>query len=96
MRKLKKLTSFKEFEERILKNKKLSQVSKTIEPEYQLACSLIELRLKRNLSQTALAKKIGTKQPVISRLENMTSKPTFSMLQKIAAAFNVQLRIVFK
>lgn len=90
------MASFSDLEQRLSKNKRLKALSDQLEPEYLLAKSLIELRLKKKMSQQQLATKIGTKQPVISRLENMTSKPTFSMLQKIALALNAELRISFK
>ena len=43
-----------------------------------------------------LAKRIGTKQPVISRLENMESLPTFSLLERISKALDTKLYIYFQ
>ncbi len=96
MVKIKQLPSFNNLEQKFSKDKELKAISDQLEPEYLLAKSLIELRLKKKMSQQQLASKIGTKQPVISRLENMASKPTFSMLQRIAQALNAELRISFK
>jgi len=96
MRNFKKLTTYQEFEKKLLQSEKNRRLSNSIESEYLLARSLIKLRLKNKLSQKKLAEKIGTKQPVISRLENMNSMPTFSLLQKIATALNSELRISFK
>jgi predicted transcriptional regulator len=54
------------------------------------------LRLSHKLSQSQLAKKAKTKQPVISRLETGTVKPSFSLLERIARATNTRLVISFR
>ena len=78
-----------------MKNPKFVREWEKIEPEYQLARSLIGLRLKKKLSQTDLARKIGTKQPVVSRIESMTTSTTISVLKRIAQALDVKLQIRF-
>ena len=96
MRKLNSLQTWKDLEKELLKDPKFAEEVKKHETEYQMACSLIEARLKRKLSQKQLAEKIGTKQPVISRIESMTARPTISLLQRISQALNTELRIYFK
>lgn len=96
MRSIKKLTTWNTYEKRLLKDKKFKKTAEQLEPEYQLVRSLIELRLRKRLSQKDLAEKIGTKQPVISRLETMGSKPSFSLLEKISKALDVRLHICFQ
>ena len=63
------------------------------EVEYQLGKRLIEARLKRNLSQRALAKKVGTSQAAISRIEGMSANPSLSLLKRIAQALDTKLQI---
>lgn len=63
------------------------------ELELQIAKAVIEARLKAGLSQTQLAKKLNTKQSVISRVENAGTTPSLSFLKKIAAALNLPLRV---
>lgn len=46
---------------------------------------IIGLRLKHCLTQGQLAKKIGTKQPAIARIENGELLPSLEVLQKIAS-----------
>lgn len=96
MRKINDLTKWEDFEKKILSNKAMKKLAALSEAEYQLARSLIKIRLKKRISQKELAEKIGTKQPVISRLENMTSKPTFSLLEKISTALGTHLIIKFE
>ena len=63
------------------------------EAEYQLSCKLIEARLKENLSQRELAKKAGTSQAQIARIEGMDANPSLNLLKRIAEALNTKLQI---
>lgn len=94
-RSINELTNWLDYEKRILKNKHFLKAAKKVDYEYQLAKSLIELRLKRKLSQKALARKIGSKQPVISRIETASVKPSISLLERIADALDAQLEVRF-
>ena len=62
-------------------------------PEFALVEMLIRKRLEQGLTQTQLAKKIGTKQPVISRLEQGTYNPTLKFLNRFAIGLNTRLRV---
>lgn len=66
------------------------------EAEYQVSRSLIAARIKRQISQQELARKANTTQAVISRLENMTANPSVGLLQKIAQALNLKVKIQFE
>ena len=56
------------------------------------SCIIYEARKKAGLSQKELAEKIGTKQSVISRLENADyDGHTITMLKKIAEALDMEL-----
>lgn len=68
----------------------------TLEPEYQLARSLINARIKRKLTQSRVAKIARTDQATISRLESGFSKPSVSLLQKVANALGARLSIRFE
>lgn len=61
-----------------------------------IASQIRILRTKANLSQSQLAEKIGTKQSVISRLEDPDSGAVnLNTLLKIAGAFDVGLLVKF-
>jgi len=60
--------------------------------EFDLAAVVIEARMRAGLSQAALAKKIGTKQPAIARIEG-GQLPSTTTLQRIAKATGTRLRI---
>lgn len=79
-----------------LKNPAFRKVWEESEAEYQVSRSLIAARIKRKISQQQLAKEANTTQAVISRLENMTANPSVGLLQKIAHALNVKVKIQFE
>ena len=79
-----------------LKEPKFKQEWDNLELRYATIKQLIKLRNSYNLSQTQLAKKIGTTQSVISRIENGSVNIGIDFLEKVAKAFNkkVELHIV--
>ena len=79
-----------------MKRKGFKRLAEKNEPKYQLVRSLIGARLRKKLSQKELARRIGTKQPVISRLENMQSYPTLSLLERISNALDTKLHIYYR
>lgn len=96
MRNINDLTTWEDYEKKLMKKKGFKKLADKNEPKYQLVRSLIGARLKRKLSQKELAKRIGTKQPVISRLENMQSYPTLSLLERISHALDTKLHIYYR
>ena len=65
---------------------------------FQIAHTVVQLRKKLGLTQAQLAQLAGTTQPVIARLEgcNSSRMPSLDLLQKIAAAVNLELKISFE
>lgn len=96
MRNINDLTSWEDYEKKLMKRKGFRKLSEKNESKYQLVRSLIGARIKKNFSQKELARRIGTKQPVISRLENMESYPTFSLLERISKVLDTKLHIYFQ
>lgn len=79
----------------LMKNPKFRKEWEDSEAEYQLSCRLIEARFKKNLSQRELAKRVGTSQAAIARIEGMNANPSLSLLKRIASALNTKLQISF-
>lgn len=79
-----------------LKNPAFRKVWEESEVEYQLGRKLIEVRLKRNISQRELAKKAHTTQAVISRIEGMNCNPSVGLLKKLAGALGLKLKVGFE
>ena len=83
--------TFEEDLSKRLQNPKFKKAWDDTEVEYQLACKLIEARLKKHLSQRELAKKVKTSQAAISRIEAMHGNPSLSLLKRIAEALDTRL-----
>ncbi len=67
------------------------QVSRAVE----LGEQIYELRTRAGLTQTELARRMGTSQPAIARLEAGGISPTLETLKRVAEAVGVQLVIGF-
>ena len=90
-----KLTSFQSLKKRLLKDPKVREEYEKLGPEFEFVCALIDRRIKRGFTQAALAKKVGTKQSAIARLESGFSNPTFALLNQVADALDAQVKILF-
>jgi DNA-binding XRE family transcriptional regulator len=76
-----------------MKNPEFRKEYEALQPGYQLARQMIGARLKQKMTQASLAKRAGTGQAVISRLEGMNAKPSFSLVQRIANALGTDFTI---
>jgi DNA-binding XRE family transcriptional regulator len=75
-----------------LKDPEFVAAANELEPGYQIA----RLRIQHGLTQAQLAEMVGTRQPSIARLENGSSVPSLSFLDRIATALDarIELRVV--
>jgi len=96
VRKVDSLTTWSEYEKKLLESSSFRRAAKEVEHEYIVAKALIELRKRKGLTQKELAEKIGTKQPVISRIETGVVKPSIALLERIAQALGAQLEVRFR
>ncbi len=85
------MESFKSVKKELLQNKKIRNEYDKLEHEFKIAEVIIEKRLEQGLTQSELAKKIGTKQSAISRLESGNYNPSIAFLGKVAKALNLDL-----
>lgn len=84
-----------EFIKESLKNPEVKAEYDRLQPEFAVINAIIEARRKKGFTQDLLAKKIGTKQSVISRLESGRANPSVAFLKKLAGALNSHLEIKF-
>ena len=87
------MKNYRQFKKRLLKNPKIKKTYKELGPEFEVVALLLEMRLKKHITQREIAKKAGTKQSAISRFESGTYNPNFSFLYKVADALNVELKV---
>ena len=69
---------------------------KKSEDEYRLIAEMIELRKQKGISQTQLARTIGNRQQVISRIEKKEKSPSLKMFCCILDSLGYELKIVKK
>jgi ribosome-binding protein aMBF1 (putative translation factor) len=66
-----------------------------LEEEFALANALIGARVQARMTQEDVAKRMGTTQAVIARLEGARSMPSTRTLKRFAEATGTELRISF-
>ncbi|MFH2118354.1 MAG: helix-turn-helix transcriptional regulator [Candidatus Paceibacterota bacterium] len=88
--------SWAELRKELLSDPKVKAHYDALQPEFEFMQQMIDKRLEKNMTQSDLAKKIGTKQSAISRLESGDANPSFKFLKKVAKAFDAKLVIQFK
>lgn len=66
-----------------------------LEPEYTLKRRLIELRMKKEMTQKQLAVATGTHQSSIARFERGDYSPTLSFISRLASAMGMKLEVKF-
>ena len=67
-----------------------------LEPEFAYISSVIEARTRSKLTQAQLAKRMGTTQAVVARLESGRTMPSTRTLERFAKATGTKLRITFE
>lgn len=82
---------FELWEKEALKDPKLMVEYNKLQPEF----AILRARIEKGYTQHKLAKLIGTKQSVISRLESGRANPSMGFLKKLAQALNYRLEIKF-
>ena len=87
------MKTYAQFKKTILRNRKVRVAYDALGPEFEVAASLIKRRLEKGLTQQELAKRVGTRQSAISRLESGTYNPSLDFLRKVTYALDAELRI---
>ncbi|MGH9131315.1 MAG: helix-turn-helix domain-containing protein [Acidimicrobiales bacterium] len=59
----------------------------------QLAILVIQYRVDHGLTQTALARQLGLKQPAVARLEAADHEPSVATLARLANRLGISLRL---
>lgn len=87
--------NYKTLRERILHNPQVQKEYDKNKLSFEVAQMTIEARIAKKMNQKELAKRIGTKQPSIARIESGNSLPSLRLLNKIANALGTELRVKF-
>ena len=88
--------SYEEVKNKLMQNPELRKIYEENKPFSEIAMELVKIRSMSNLSQAELAKKIGTTQSVISKIESLDIEDIkLSTLFKVAKALNMKVEIKF-
>ena len=90
---LQKAISFEDYLAKQLKNPKFKKYYDEYGKQLEIAYQILQLRKRKKMSQAELARKIGTKQSNIARMEIGQQNFTIDTLQKISKAFNRELKV---
>jgi len=89
----KKSLQFEDYLAKQLKDPKFKKYYDEYGKKLEIAYQILLLRKRKKMSQAELARKIGTKQSNIARMEVGQQNFTIDTLQKIAKAFNRELKV---
>lgn len=79
----------------LLKDETFKKALEETKIEYEVARAIILARTKSKMTQKELARRLNTKQSVISRVENAQTTPSLSFLKRLASVFDTSLKIEF-
>lgn len=87
------MSNWKVLEKELLSDFATKKEFERLAPRYGVISQLIEARIKNKMTQMDVAKKIGTKQSAIARLESGNVNPSLELLQRIAGVMGYKLTI---
>lgn len=88
--------SFNEMKENMLKDEEFKAEYEKLKPRYEAIEQIIKARKEQNMTQSELAKRVGTQKSNISRLESGNYNPSLDFLVKIAESLGKSLSIQIK
>ena len=88
--------AWEDFEKELFKQPGFKEAQEETRLEYEIARALIKARLEKGLTQAEIAKRMNTKQSVISRVENARTIPSLSFLKRLAVVLDASLQVQFK
>lgn len=95
MNRIPKHYTVKELKRELFKNPKVKKAYEDLQPEFAIIQALIDARVKKKLSQEELARRMGTGQAVISRLENANASPSLALIKRLANALGLKVELKF-
>lgn len=95
MKKVPEFVTWTEFRKELMSDSGVKKAYEDLQPEFAIVQAIIDARVKKKISQEELAKRMGTGQAVISRLENANAKPSLSLIKRLANALNLKVELHF-
>jgi transcriptional regulator with XRE-family HTH domain len=82
---------YEDFKNRLLANPEFAKEYARLDLYLEVSQMVLGARIARGMTQTKLAKLVGTHQPSIARIESGLQLPSLTFLEKIAKALKVKL-----
>jgi len=89
------MTNYEKHLKSELKDKEFKEMFEKERCKLKISYEMAQLRKKKKMSQEFLAKKLGTSQSVVARMEAGKQNFSLNTLQKIANVFNCGLDVEF-
>lgn len=83
--------NFDTYKNKLKDNLEYQEVLKELEVNFSLANVILHTRLKKGLSQSELARKVGTRQANISRIEAGLGNPTLKVIKKVLQVLDISV-----
>lgn len=87
------MTTLKELKERLMEDPAFQEEYERADDEFALIEALVRARTAAKLTQVELARRLGTTQSAIARLEGGRVSPSFATLRRYAAATGTRLTV---
>ena len=88
-------TKFNDFLQEQLQDPEFRKEYEALQPEHAVVQAIIDARKNAGLTQKELSERTGIAQGDISKLENGNANPSIRMLQRLAAAMGMTLKVEF-
>jgi len=88
---IKKMKTLEDFKKDLFKRPGVKKAYKEMQPEFQIIRNLALARMKNNLNQRQLAKKIGVTQSALARFESGKVDPRLTFIKKVTSGLGLKL-----
>ncbi len=83
-----------DYQQEIGQDKDFQEAREDLKLAFEFGDAILRARIEKGWSQTELARRVGTKQANISRIEAGLGNPTLSVVKKICEALEVEVLFV--
>ena len=87
------MTKLKDLKNRLLEDPEFREEYARVDDEFTLIEALVRARMTAKLTQMELARRLGTTQSAIARLEGGRVSPSFKTLRRYAEATGTRLTV---
>jgi predicted transcriptional regulator len=87
------MSTLRQLKKKWLRDPEFRRSYEAQKPEFKLAKQLILARRRAGLSQAEVAKRMGTTQSAVARLESGTGSPALRSLRRYAEAVGCQVQL---